>query len=257
MFFAGVEVCQSKSGLATGWRFVGPSFRIAFPVRSLVRRQELDADLITGQAHHSTAAICQTCRRQKQEEFLEVQSFERPSTHKPRACLRHVEHHAVPAPGSINPHDVNTDAAFKIDALALSVSKGHCAIRTLLNSIRCSLRSPDAIRFFRNTSRDPLHSGTGLSMFAAAWPRAFRRAALRVWRRDHRTADELSAFCTIAIHRITGGRHCPRKFLLHRPGAAAATKTRQSPRMLSKLQRSVNFLRMDDTYQNYRRTICD
>src|ERR1700722_9787514 len=87
----------------------------------LFARQEFNADLLAGHAHQAATAVRQTRRRQQQKEFLEVQSFEGSLDAQPRAALRHVEHHAVPAPGSIYSHDENRDAALEIDTLVLSV----------------------------------------------------------------------------------------------------------------------------------------
>jgi hypothetical protein len=39
--------------------------------------------------------------------------------------LRYIDHHAVPPPGSIDPHNENGDAAFKPDTPAFSVPIGH------------------------------------------------------------------------------------------------------------------------------------
>jgi len=99
------------------------SFQRTFP--TLVLRQKLDADLIAGHPHHSTAAKRETRRRQQQKEFLDIQSFEGSFDAQSRARLRYVDHDAVTAPASINSHDVNADAAVKIDALAFSVSIRH------------------------------------------------------------------------------------------------------------------------------------
>jgi hypothetical protein len=42
----------------------------------LVPRQKLDADLIAGHSNQLASAIREAGRRQKQEEFLEIQSFD-------------------------------------------------------------------------------------------------------------------------------------------------------------------------------------
>jgi hypothetical protein len=81
--------------------------------------------LIAGDAYQFAAAKRETRRRQQQEELPEIQSFERSVEAQPCAGLRYIDHHAVPPPGSIDPHDENGDAAFKPDTPAFSVPIGH------------------------------------------------------------------------------------------------------------------------------------
>jgi hypothetical protein len=118
------------SNVPAGWRLLQTRFL------GFVSFEELDADLIAGYADHPTAPKCEACGRQKQEEFLEVQSLEGTFDAQSRAGLRHIDHDAVATPGSINPHDVNMDAAFEIDTLAFSLSISHLP-DPIDKSIRC------------------------------------------------------------------------------------------------------------------------
>src|ERR1700732_3032419 len=129
-------------------RVHAPSPRGALLVRFGFPPQELDTDFFTGYSDQLASAICETGRRQKQEEFLQVQSFDRVLDLQPRAGLRHVNHPATAAPGAVDSHHENIDTTLKIDAFILSHPEGHATILRRLQAMklikRCSAlaRSP-------------------------------------------------------------------------------------------------------------------
>ena len=59
-----------KSGMVSNDLVRGALFCGGFLLDVLVSRQKPDADLIAGESYQATAAICETCRRQKQEELF-------------------------------------------------------------------------------------------------------------------------------------------------------------------------------------------
>jgi hypothetical protein len=99
----------------------------------LVPCQKLDADLITGHSNQLASAIREAGRRQKQEEFLEIQSFDGVFDAQPRPGLRDVYHPATAAPRPVDSHDENVDAALEIDAFVLPHPEGHEVLLRCLN----------------------------------------------------------------------------------------------------------------------------
>src|SRR5690242_15483354 len=86
----------------------------------LLLLEKTDADLFALNPGELAPAIGKASRRQQQEEFLQVQTFDRPLDRKFCAGLGDVLHHAVAPPSAVDSHHVRVDAALEGDAVALA-----------------------------------------------------------------------------------------------------------------------------------------
>jgi len=104
-----------------------------------------------------------------------------PSMDRRAPRLRHVKHDAVAAPGTVDSHDMNMDAALEIDPLALSVSICH---RPILLSARAQRLHGEHVKI--GAMRSACVMRHGLSIGLSGDPRAGYR-----FKQSNRAASEL------------------------------------------------------------------
>src|ERR1700730_634805 len=127
----------------------------ALPFLFVAWLEEIDPDLVAIDPGWRAAAIGKSGRRQQQEEFLQMQPFDRAFDGKLRAGFGDVFHDAIAPPGAVDAHHVRGYPALEGDAFALAPFGRHCSCSSPLSSRACCLsmilsenRYPSAGRAF-------------------------------------------------------------------------------------------------------------
>src|SRR5882757_188981 len=87
--------------------------------------QKIDADLVAIDPCQLAAAIGQSCGRQQQEKFFQMQAFDRTLDSELGAGLGHIFHGAVAPPGAVDAHHVRGYAALKCVTIAPASFRRH------------------------------------------------------------------------------------------------------------------------------------
>jgi hypothetical protein len=98
--------------------------------RFLLLRSRKTAYLISVHPGQLAAAVGQPGRGKQQEQFLQVEPFDRVIDRQLSAAIRDIFHHAVAAPGAIDGHHLRSMAPIKYDPMVFSLLCHRCFAAT-------------------------------------------------------------------------------------------------------------------------------